>query len=472
MSSLPLFTVLILDLGDVLFTWSPDTKTRVARRLLRDMLSSETWKAYERGRLSQEDCYSRLAADFSIHVDDIASALQKAQESLRVNTQLADLIRELKASDDALQVYAMSNISIPDYNVVRQMPLDWAIFDEVFPSGLIGERKPDKAIYEHLVAKTGIDPRYAVFVDDKPENVSTARSLGMHGVVFDSLDKVSTTLRELFLGPLRGAYRYLRANAGALDSVTDNGHICKENFAQLMILEVLGDESLIAYSEAPFIWNFFRGKPLFYDTFPDDFDTTALALTVLERDPDLLAKVMDEMLHWTDDRGLLFMYHDKTRRRIDPYVNINILVLFFRHRRGRELARALDWVIEVLDQRGYMNGSRYYTSPDTYLYFMSRLLACPFDESLQDRAMPIFVDRVKERVGVPGEPIDLAMRVIVCCRLGINDEVDLKKLIAAQLCDGGWSEGWLYKYGISGVKIGNRGLTTALAVHAIQLASK
>ncbi|KAH9934359.1 HAD-like protein [Fomitopsis serialis] len=473
MSPLPLFTVLILDLGDVLLHWSPDTKTRVPRLLLRDMLSSGTWMDYERGRLSQGDCYARLAVDFSLDVGDIALAFEQARHSLHVNADLGSLIQELKSSDDTLRVYVMSNISIPDYDFVRRMPFEWSIFDGFFPSGLVGERKPDKGIYEYLVEKTGIDPSSAVFVDDKTDNVSTARSLGMYGVVFDSAAKVEATLRELFSGPLQRASRFMRANAGKLDSVTDNGHVCKENFAQLMILEVLDDESLTVLTESPSgsTWNFFQGKPLFTDVFPDDMDTTSLAYTVLKHDHHLIMRVMDEMLQWTDDRGILLTYFDNTRRRTDPFVNVNVLTLFFRHGRGNQLARSLDWVIDVLVHRSYMDGSRYYTSPDAYLYFMSRLLASPFDPALHGRAMPIFVERVQERIDAPGDPTELAMRVIVCCRLGIDNAVDLQKLLAMQLRDGGWGVGWLYKYGSSGIKLGNRGLTTALAITAIELAS-
>lgn len=126
-------------------------------------------------------------------------------------------------------------------------------------------------------------------------------------------------------------------------------------------------------------------------------------------------------------------------------------------------------MLEVLANRRYLGGSRYYPSPEMYLYLMSRLLDS--DAALRSRAMPVFSERVKERVGVPADPVDRAMRVIVCCKLGIDAEVDLRELLAAQFPDGGWGVGWLYKYGTSGVKVGNRGVATALAIRAIQMAT-
>lgn len=155
---------------------------------------------------------------------------------------------------------------------------------------------------------------------------------------------------------------------------------------------------------------------------------------------------------------------------MDPFVNVNILTFFFRIGRGSDVLEALEYVLEVLVNRRYMSGSRYYLSPEMYLYLMSRLLDS--DAALCSRAMPVFRERMKERVGIPVDPVDRAMRLIVCCKFGIENDVDLPELLAAQLADGGWGVGWLYKYGRSGVNIGNRGVSTAFAVRAIRMATQ
>jgi hypothetical protein len=81
---------------------------------------------------------------------------------------------------------------------------------------------------------------------------------------------------------------------------------------------------------------------------------------------------------------------------------------------------------------------------------------------------PIFRERVQERIGSEGDALALAMRVLACASVGIRDEMDLRTLLALQKEDGGWEVGWMYKYGSSGVNIGNRGLTAALAINAIE----
>ncbi|KAI0779436.1 phosphatase yihX [Fomes fomentarius] len=193
------YRTLILDLGDVLFTWSAETKTPIPPRLLKDLMDGPTWFDYERGRISQAEAYARLGKEFSIEPADIDAAFKQARESLRPNEDLLALVRELKAQfHGQLRVFALSNISLPDYEFVRTLPTDWSIFDKVFASAVVGERKPDLAIYEKVVAETGIDPATAVFVDDKIENVEAARSLGIHGIVFDKQEGVFQALRKAF----------------------------------------------------------------------------------------------------------------------------------------------------------------------------------------------------------------------------------------------------------------------------------
>lgn len=60
------------------------------------------------------------------------------------------------------------------------------------------------------------------------------------------------------------------------------------------------------------------------------------------------------------------------------------------------------------------------------------------------------------------------MRVVCCNFAGVDASGDLLKLRSMQEVDGGWPDGWFYKYGSSGVLIANRGFTTAIAINAIK----
>jgi FMN phosphatase YigB (HAD superfamily) len=250
------YTTIIFDIGDVLFRWSSETKTSISSKTLHKILSSPTWFDYERAKLSEENCYARLGEEFALQPGEIRRAFQQARDSLQADDEFIALIRELKAqSNGQLRVFAMSNISLPDYEVLRTKPADWAIFDQVFTSGAAGERKPNLGFYRQVLAATGIEPRQTIFVDDKLENILSARSLGMHGIVFENPGPVRRALRNLIGNPIERGRDFLKENAGRLLSVTASTDKCPvielhENFAQLLILEATNDRYVLAFGHA------------------------------------------------------------------------------------------------------------------------------------------------------------------------------------------------------------------------------
>ena len=237
---------LILDLGDVLFHWSRDTKTCVPAKTMKNILTTPTWFEYERGRLTQEQCYAAVGLEFGIAPSDVALAFKQAQASLTPDHEMFELIGELKAANPGLRVYAMSNISAPDFEFLQQQPVDWSIFDRVFPSSAVGERKPHLGFYKHVVQQTGLQPHDTIFIDDKLENVLSAKSLGFQGLQFDGRDAFRRSLRNMLGDPIARGRAYLRANAKNLHSVTSATEkipetVIYENFAQLFILEATQD---------------------------------------------------------------------------------------------------------------------------------------------------------------------------------------------------------------------------------------
>ena len=238
MSLLPRCRVLIFDLGDVLLTWSPVTKTSIPPKTLKAILSSTIWHQYERGRLSEDECYRLCGDKFSLDPEEIRRALLDARDSLQPNEAFVRFINDLQAeAQGALRIFAMSNISAPDYAVARTKPLEWGIFEHIFTSAAVGMRKPDLCFFRFVLDEIKVEPSSVVFVDDRSENVLAARSLGMNGIVFDHVQRVRQSLL-LFTGdPVSRGHSFLEARAGRFESETNRGEMIAENFAQLLILE-------------------------------------------------------------------------------------------------------------------------------------------------------------------------------------------------------------------------------------------
>ena len=158
------------------------------------------------------------------------------------------------------------------------------------------------------------------------------------------------------------------------------------------------------------------------------------------------------------------------KNRVDPVVCCNVLSLFYQYGRGYQLSETLNWVQQVLLRRAYVYGTSYYPVPESFFFFLWRLLVrlktCR--ARIYRRMRCLLVVRLKERIGVPVDAASLAMRLIVCHQVGIRDVRGLQELLSMQEADGGWEMGTLYSYASKKLHLGNRGASTALAVDAIR----
>ncbi|KAJ7321618.1 HAD-like protein [Mycena albidolilacea] len=458
----------IFDIGDVLFTWSAETKTTISGSTLRKILRSATWFEYEKGNLGEAECYELVAREFKIQASEVAAAFQGARDSLTASPEMTALLHELKKS--GARMYAMSNISAPDWEVLRHKGKreDWDLFEDVFTSAAAHERKPNLGYFRQVLSATGIDPERTAFVDDKLENVLTARSLGLKGIVFSKFEEVERQLKAMFRDPIAAAEQWLKLNAKQMKSETNTGVVLEENFAQLLILEATGDPSLVDYIEYPRLSNFFKdGGVLTTASFPYDQDTSSIALSVAPHfDEATKQSVMDEILTYRNQDKIATTYFDRGRPRIDPIVGTNVMTFFHINGRGEELSDTLDWVYDVLKHQAYADGTLYYYGPDPFFYFLSRLIAV--SPAVRERFGPLFVSRITKLFGSAGDALALSMRIIAAAVVGLCDTVDHERLLSMQEVDGSWPVGWVYKYGAVDILIGNKGLTTALGMRALR----
>lgn len=363
-------------------------------------------------------------------------------------------------------------------------------------------RKPDLCFFQHVIAQTGLRPAELLMIDDTAENICAARSLGMQGLLMDNDQaRKGGALRNLFQDPLRRAEAFMKANARNLHCVVEGRSdiVLKDNFAQLLIWDLTGDSEIIylkypsgeqhdAANHAnstqqqpldptdvkPGLWNYFYETPvLTTPSFPADADTTSIAyltlptpfLSKLAPIPLILSTIASNL----DTSGLAQTYFCSSRPRTTPEVCCNIVRLFHRFGHGSDprIAKTEDWVVSCLENKACLDGSRHYTTPEGFLYFVARLYA-ECSETLRARLEAPVRAELRERIGVPANPLALALRVAACRLVGIGYGRDLGLLMALQDVDGGWPAGHFCRMGRTGTRIGNRGLTTALAMSIIR----
>lgn len=238
----PTITTLLVDLGGLFMHPQLDHKLTTPKSTvpLRRLMSSSIWMEYEVGKLTEEECFGQLADRYGFREEELANKIRHFRSTILYDNDMASIFRGIKAASRT-QIILVSNISKPDYEALRERwdETFWSIFDHVFTSSMAGARKPSLRFYRHVLRSTRLVPHEAFVVDDRPENVLAAMSMGMRGT-FNMLD-LSRTLKNFIENPVERGLAFIQRNAKKFHSTTQDGMIIEEVYAQMLILEVMQD---------------------------------------------------------------------------------------------------------------------------------------------------------------------------------------------------------------------------------------
>lgn len=155
-------------------------------------LDLEMHDAVETGDISDEQWVNHLNESFGLcwTVNDLTALWSRM---FTRNEAGCRLFREAKQA--GIPVYTLSNIAKHHVDAIEN---NWKGFfdgiDGMFLSYQIGVRKPHLDIYRRALERLGGEGRQCFFVDDLPQNVETARSLGIQAHQF--LPETHEAIRE------------------------------------------------------------------------------------------------------------------------------------------------------------------------------------------------------------------------------------------------------------------------------------
>jgi len=214
---------------------------------------------------------------------------------------------------------------------------------------------------------------------------------------------------------------------------------------------------------------------------PPDVDSVAMGLSALARagTVDLTGRTesaaIDRVVSNRTSTGVIQVYFPPCgdrEGRVDPVVCANVLYLLHLAGRGHEAQETEDFLYSVLEQRTYLQGTRYYLSPITFLCLLSRTIKV--SPSLRARFLPLMrarvqeaLDRIDDDDSIPS--LTVAQRLIAANNAGLDDPRDVQTLLEAQRSDGAWEAHALGATGNDQLRLyfGSRELTTAFALHAL-----
>ena len=130
---------------------------------------------------------AKVSGISGIPTQSIVNALNAA-----LPDEVFDLARQLSSK---YSIYILSNqLHYRTEFITSQFDLSFC--KAVFFSSEIGLKKPQIAFFEHILANVDCAADKCIFVDDRQENIETAQTLGVKGILFGSLEQLQEDLAK------------------------------------------------------------------------------------------------------------------------------------------------------------------------------------------------------------------------------------------------------------------------------------
>lgn len=184
---------LIFDLGGVIINLSYQaTIDEFSKICGRDMTKAYSqasqvpvFDQLETGQIGAEEFYQGLRAHFQTDAQD--QALAKAWNAMLLDIPPAriELLQNLKKAGKRLFLLSNTNgIHKPIFEDILEkatgLPNLDGLFETAYYSHLVGDRKPNESIFEHVLADSGLKADDTLFIEDSIQHIEAARRVGIH----------------------------------------------------------------------------------------------------------------------------------------------------------------------------------------------------------------------------------------------------------------------------------------------------
>ncbi len=196
-----MINVLIFDFAGVLTTERcfPALAKRLStrfninkKRIQKRLYANE--KGYLLGNESTQDFWRRSLEDLGVPYREFETIFSAWYE---LNEELLGSIKKLK--DDHLLIVLSDNFDAVTTTIRKDKRLK-DLFEEMYFSNEMHLWKKDKELFKIVLTKLNKKPSECVFVDDKEENLTIPKELGMQVILFERTAQLKKELAALGIG--------------------------------------------------------------------------------------------------------------------------------------------------------------------------------------------------------------------------------------------------------------------------------
>ena len=190
--------LLVFDMGHVFVDFEWDTVCQgfcdhagITREEFKPILKHVGSLGYESGRVDTNFVLAEINRVANLQMTE-AEFHTLWNATFRENPEMAALMQVLKKDRP---LYLLSNTNDSHYNfLVREYDVA-RHFEELILSYLVGSSKPEEAIYQEVLKRSGFPAEECLFIDDLPANIEAAQKLGMKTIQFVGIDDLKTRLK-------------------------------------------------------------------------------------------------------------------------------------------------------------------------------------------------------------------------------------------------------------------------------------
>ena len=178
----------VFDIGNVLVRFAPEEIVRELfpgdeqkqAHMLDKVYHGPQWQELDRGTLDYEGAARVYHEQYGYPMEDYLRALYSSLD-------LKDPVEEgwraaARCKRAGKRLLLLSNYAREGYERVRErMKERFELFEGDCVSAYYHQIKPEREIYETLIAKFGIDARRTLFIDDALANIEAALRMGING---------------------------------------------------------------------------------------------------------------------------------------------------------------------------------------------------------------------------------------------------------------------------------------------------
>ncbi len=194
------YSTIVFDLGNTLIRFDHYIAVRKLekrfnidqKRTYELFFDSEITRLFEKGQITPQDFHKQASAllgidiTYSEFVDIWNDIFWEDEGSCRI-------ARDLKKD---YKLFLLSNVNKVHFEYVQGKFDILGIFDEMILSFKLGAMKPDRAIYDDVVAKAGGDRSKLIYIDDREDLIKASTALGIDSIKYEGAEKLALTLRD------------------------------------------------------------------------------------------------------------------------------------------------------------------------------------------------------------------------------------------------------------------------------------